>query len=107
MVTKNKTPAEVEAVTITMSRETAQAVKQACEEYLRFRMGQFEDFTNEVCCWDYVDKMEKECFTCAWHDNFSWVCFNGNSEHRADFTDPEDSCPVWEGREDSDEKEEK
>ena len=59
MVTKNKTPAEVEAVTITMSRETAQAVKQACEEYLRFRMGQFEDFTNEVCCWDYVDKMEK------------------------------------------------
>ena len=34
MVTKNKTPAEVEAVTITMSRETAQAVKQACEEYL-------------------------------------------------------------------------
>lgn len=51
--------------------------------------------------------MEKECFTCAWHDNFSWVCFNGNSEHRADFTDPEDSCPVWEGREDSDEKEEK
>ena len=52
MVTKNKTPAEVEAVTITMSRETAQAVKQACEEYLRFRMGQFEDFTNEVCCWD-------------------------------------------------------
>ena len=55
MVTKNKTPAEVEAVTITMSRETAQAVKQACEEYLRFRMGQFEDFTNEVGCWDYVD----------------------------------------------------
>lgn len=42
-----------------------------------------------------------------WHDNFSWACFNGNSEHRADFTDPEDSCPVWEGREDSDEKEEK
>ena len=63
MVTKNKTPAEVEAVTITMSRETAQAVKQACEEYLRFRMGQFEDFTNEVCCWDYVDKMEKRCHT--------------------------------------------
>lgn len=51
--------------------------------------------------------MEKECFTCAWHDNFSWVCFNGNSEHRADFTDPEDSCPAWEERKDEDEKEEK
>lgn len=48
MNVKNKAPAEVENVTITMSRETAQAVKQACEEYLRFRMGQFEDFTNEV-----------------------------------------------------------
>ena len=60
MVTKNKTPAEVEAVTITMSRETAQAVKQACEEYLRFRMGQFEDFTNEVCCWDYVDALWRQ-----------------------------------------------
>ena len=78
MVTKNKTPAEVEAVTITMSRETAQAVKQACEEYLRFRMGQFEDFTNEVCCWDYVDKMEKRCHTSSFIKTtkriFSSVC---------------------------------
>lgn len=63
MKTKNKTPAEVENVTITMSRKTAEAVKQACEEYLRLRMGQFEDFTNEVCCWDYVEQMEKECHT--------------------------------------------
>lgn len=58
----------------------------------------------EFCRWHLQDGT---CFTCAWHDNFSWVCFNGNSEHRADFTDPEDSCPAWEGREDSDEKEEK
>ena len=78
MVTKNKTPAEVEAVTITMSRETAQAVKQACEEYLRFRMGQFEDFTNEVCCWDYVDKMEKRCHTTEERKQF-------HKDHEADF----------------------
>lgn len=79
MVTKNKTPAEVEAVTITMSRETAQAVKQACEEYLRFRMGQFEDFTNEVCCWDYVDKMEKRCHTTEERKQF-------HKDHEADFS---------------------
>ena len=33
--------------------------------------------------------MKKECSTCAWHDGYTWVCFNGNSEYRADFTDPE------------------
>lgn len=78
MNVKNKVPAEVETVTITMSRETAQAVKQACEEYLRFRMGQFEDFTNEVCCWDYVDKMEKQCHTTEERKQF-------HKDHEADF----------------------
>lgn len=39
---------------------------------------------------------DKTCCTCRWHDSFSWVCFNGRSEHRADFTDPEDTCPEWE-----------
>ena len=78
MNVKNKAPAEVENVTITMSRETAQAVKQACEEYLRFRMGQFEDFTNEVCCWDYVDKMEKRCHTTEERKQF-------HKDHEADF----------------------
>lgn len=152
----------METVTITMSRKTAEAVKQACEEYLRLRMGQFEDFTNEVCCWDYVEQMEKECrtteerkkfhrdheqdfykcmrlrdrmraglralwaqnvptasiqftlkeayraesvwlairYALAWHDSFSWVCFNGLSEHRADFTDPENTCQEWKERKD-------
>ena len=39
---------------------------------------------------------DKTCSTCCWHDRFSWVCFNGMSERRADFTDPEDSCQWWE-----------
>lgn len=38
----------METVTITMSRKTAEAVKQACEEYLRLRMGQFEDFCGKT-----------------------------------------------------------
>jgi hypothetical protein len=42
--------------------------------------------------------MKKECSTCAWHDGYTWVCFNGNSEYRADFTDPENTCPAWEER---------
>lgn len=43
---------------------------------------------------------EKNCSTCAWHDSFSWVCFNGLSEHRADFTDPENTCREWKERKD-------
>ena len=38
---------------------------------------------------------EQTCKTCAWHDGFSWVCFNGESEHRADFTLDDQTCPCW------------
>lgn len=50
---------------------------------------------------------DKTCSTCCWYGAFSWVCFNGMSEHRADFTDPEDSCQWWEKyeTEDTDEQE--
>lgn len=43
--------------------------------------------------------VDKSCSTCKWHDGFSWVCYNGLSERRADFTDPEDVCKEWEKRE--------
>lgn len=39
----------------------------------------------------------KFCATCKWYEDFQGVCFNGGSEHRADFTDPEDGCDEWEG----------
>lgn len=78
MKKKNKAPEESETVTVTMSRETAVAVKLACEEYIRFRMGQFEDFVNEVCCWDYTEQMEKECHTSEERKKF-------HREHEQDF----------------------
>lgn len=34
------------------------------------------------------------------HDDFTWVCFNGDSEYCADFTEPECCCEFWEGKED-------
>ena len=40
------------------------------------------------------------CEFCKWHDDFSWVCFNGESEKRADFTNNDDCCIEWESRED-------
>lgn len=36
------------------------------------------------------------CKLCKWYEPFQGICFNGDSDHRADFTDPEDSCPQWE-----------
>lgn len=43
---------------------------------------------------------EKCCKNCRRHDDFTWVCFNGDSEHCADFTGSECCCEFWEGKED-------
>lgn len=46
---------------------------------------------------DGETKMEKtECDTCKWYEGFVGVCCNGESEHRADFRDPKESCEKWE-----------
>ena len=45
---------------------------------------------------------ERSCSTCRWYEDFQGVCCNGNSEHRADFTEPEDGCECWEGRNEDD-----
>ena len=49
------------------------------------------------------DGLCAECFThccgyCKWHEDFSGVCFNGESEYRADFTTSDFVCDQWEGR---------
>lgn len=56
MATKNKTPAEVETVTVTMSRPVAEAVMTACEMYLRLHMGQFEGLTDDLCMTEHFEK---------------------------------------------------
>ena len=42
--------------------------------------------------------MTKCCSTCDWYEDFNGVCFNGDSPHCADFTDPKQRCREWEGR---------
>ena len=42
--------------------------------------------------------MKRRCKTCDWYEDYQGVCFNGDSEYRADFTESEDSCECWEGR---------
>ena len=46
---KKDTPAEVETVTVTMSRPVAEAVQAACEWYLRLHMGQFWEVADDLC----------------------------------------------------------
>lgn len=46
---KSDAPAEVETITLTMSRPVAEAVQTACEWYLRLHMGQFWDLAEDLC----------------------------------------------------------
>lgn len=41
----------------------------------------------------------KICGSCEWHDDFSWVCCNGDSEYRAEFTNDSFTCDEWEKEE--------
>lgn len=43
-----------------------------------------------------IIQKEKCCKACKKHDDFTWVCFNGDSEHCADFTEPDCVCEFWE-----------
>ena len=38
------------------------------------------------------------CSSRNWYEDFSGVCFNGDSENAADFMDPEACCGEWEER---------
>ena len=38
------------------------------------------------------------CENCAYHDDWTWVCFNGDSEMRADVANNDFVCDKWEDR---------
>lgn len=69
----------------------------SCMGIKQFSAGKAIRCTAESC----KNKSEPSCGSCRWHDAFSWVCFNGLSEHPADFTDPEDNCKEWEKKDDN------
>lgn len=59
---KKKTVPEVETVTITMSRPVAEAVKTACEWYLRLHMGQFWDMADDLCMEKFYSDLENNVY---------------------------------------------
>ena len=62
MSKKKDTPAEVETVTVTMSRPVAEAVQAACEMYLRLHMGQFNDLAEDLCMAKHYADMDAKRF---------------------------------------------
>lgn len=40
--------------------------------------------------------MGETCGSCRWWEPYQGVCFNGDAEDCADFTDEEHGCPHWE-----------
>lgn len=43
-----------------------------------------------------LNKEKNICKHCKWHENFTGVCYNGDSKYRADFTNDEFSCAFFE-----------
>ena len=58
---------------------------------LRYRGAAFKE--------NFMVEENKCCENCAYHDDFSWVCFNPEAEDRADFTNNEYTCNCWTSRE--------
>ena len=72
---KKDTPAEVETVTVTMSRPVAEAVQAACEMYLRLHMGQFNDLAEDLCMAKHYADMDAKRFKSAEEEkrDFYWA----------------------------------
>lgn len=49
-------------MTITMSRPVAEAVKTACEWYLRLHMGQFWDMADDLCMEKFYSDLENNVY---------------------------------------------
>ena len=59
---KSDAPAEVETITLTMSRPVAEAVQAACEWYLRLHMGQFWDLADDLCFAKFYSDAKNNAF---------------------------------------------
>ena len=59
---KSDAPAEVETITLTMSRPVAEAVQTACEWYLRLHMGQFRDLADDLCFAKFYSDLKNGAF---------------------------------------------
>lgn len=63
------------------------------EEYRKARMAKLERWAA------HLKEKGRICGSCEWHDEFSWVCCNGDSEYAGEFTNDSFTCDEWEKEE--------
>lgn len=69
-------------------QDDAQVVSEVCQKFWAEVPGIFI----------HARELEPgDCWNCHWYDRDVNVCCNPDSEWRADFRNPEDGCPEWEG----------
>ena len=68
----------------------------------RNRLTEYRVYSCSVCGRSNGRVKKRYCPNCGalmdGKEDYQGVCFNGDSEYRADFTEPEDRCMEWEGR---------
>lgn len=69
-------------------KDDAQVASEICEKF-------WAEVPGLYICLEQIEK--PACGRCRWYESFQGVCCNGDSEYRADFMNPEDKCPHWEG----------
>ena len=60
-------------------------------EFTEVPFSKFQNIRDELLPW-------QKCETCAYHDDWTWVCFNPEAEDRADSTDESHVCDCWEDK---------
>lgn len=58
-------------------------------EFTEVPFSEFQNIRDELLPW-------QKCETCAYHDDWTWACFNPEADDRADFTDESHVCDCWE-----------
>lgn len=62
--------------------------------------GKRKVFKTQLEAGQYADdELHPRCEICKWHDAYTWVCFNGDSDQRADITDKDFMCKHYEKKE--------
>lgn len=46
----------------------------------------------------FMPEENRCCGNCAYHDDWTWACFNPEDDDRADFTDDSYVCDCWEDK---------
>ncbi|MBQ9251587.1 MAG: hypothetical protein IJ188_03005 [Clostridia bacterium] len=95
--------AAIEAILGVTTYKSVEEIKDQCNEHAWADNGWTGGVRDAIEAIEDMDEEESEpeegknCGNCKWlSDDFTLVCVNVDSEHRADFVDGETCCDKWE-----------